>query len=73
MPTLASRVTRRLSSRASTAEFGAAGMAKAIALSDRYADIKPQEYILPLTLLSGIPRSPYTSTNEHLRLQRNIS
>lgn len=57
MATIASKVKDRLSSEKSNEQLDKASIVRAVELSDRFSSVTPQEYILPLTLLSGGPRS----------------
>jgi len=53
MATLVTVVTNRLAAEESRLSLEKQGIDRAIELSDLYSNVKPEAYILPLTLLSG--------------------
>jgi hypothetical protein len=56
MAKLVEQVTDRLAEIENGPNRKAASMERAIELADRYASVKPQEYILPLNAMAGFCR-----------------
>jgi hypothetical protein len=56
MANLVEAVTNRLADLNSPSNQQRTSMDKAIALADLYANVKPQEYILPLNAMAGFCR-----------------
>jgi hypothetical protein len=55
MESLTEKVTNRIAEADRSATGQSASINRAIALSDRFIKVTPQEYILPLNLFSQVP------------------